>query len=123
MSVAAANSAVMQHHETGVAGIDAVEHADLKRIEPAADAVRCVRSCRWRRLLADCSDNSGDWRASQQRAAALEQIPVALMPSPHRDGVDTRHRPETRTVIALKRRDLDHEICACFTIAAGQRKG
>src|SRR5882757_5937429 len=58
--IAAADAAVMQHHDAGVAGVDAVEHPDVERIESVGDTVGSAGARRWRRILADPSQHSLD---------------------------------------------------------------
>src|SRR5260370_1054664 len=51
--ITAADLAVVQHHDAGVAAIDAVEHPDMNGVKTITDAAFSGRNDRRRRLFAD----------------------------------------------------------------------
>src|SRR5215212_1016020 len=53
--IAAAHSAILQHHDAGVTAVDAVHHPDVHRIVAVPDASFSWRAGGRRRLLADRS--------------------------------------------------------------------
>jgi len=61
--IAAPDKAVTQHHDTAVAGIDTVEHADVDGIEPVTDAVRANCTGPWRIGIIDVAKNDREMDA------------------------------------------------------------
>src|SRR5713226_3419331 len=78
--VAAAYSAIVQHHDAGVAAVDAVQHPDVDRIEAVFDAVFSDRKYRWRGRFANGSHHGVEGNARQLRRAAFETILLSLLP-------------------------------------------
>src|SRR4051794_23476421 len=83
--IAAADAAVMQHHDSAVAGVDAVEHADVERIESVADAVYAVHAGRRRRRLADGGHDSVEGDSASPRSIAFQHEVFALLSSLQRN--------------------------------------
>ena len=59
----------MQHHDAAVAGIDAVEHADVDGVEPVADPVGPDHAGRRRVVVVDPGEHGLKPEARQGRAA------------------------------------------------------
>ena len=73
--------AVMQHHDAGVAAVDAIEHPDVNGIESVADAIRSAGAAGGAAasLIGVITDVEGD--AGQLRRAAFEMKLLALLPA------------------------------------------
>ncbi len=110
--VAAADPAVMQHHDAGIAAVNAVEHPDVDRVKPVGDAIGPGRHRGRRRRFADRGHHRTEGNAGQLRRAAFEQILLALRPAlqRERDGVGLEQRLEIRIVVVAQRRDFDRHL-------------
>src|SRR5438874_1265094 len=91
--IATPDAAVMQQHDTGVASIDPVEHADLDGVEPITDAVGADRTGRRRVSVIDRGQDGREPDPRQGGTAALEMnfLPAAHTRENHRDIVDVEH--------------------------------
>src|SRR5258708_2308935 len=110
--IAAAHLAVVQDHDTCVASVDTVEHADVDRIEAVLDARLLERRNGRRGSFAERRDQHVERDARQLRDLALEAMLLALRPAPqrHRDFVGLQERPEIRIEIVPDRCDLDDDL-------------
>ena len=102
--VAAPDAAIVQQHHAAVARIDAVEHADVDRIEAVADSVCTNRPGRRRIRVVDLAQDGLEPEARQVRAAALEVnfVPLARAGVMQRDVVDVEHRDIAGVVVVAR---------------------
>ena len=109
--VTAPDAAVMQHHDTGIAPVDAVEHANVDRIEPVADTIGTDRTGRRRVEVVDRGQNGPEPDTRQGGAATLEVNFLSTGRAREtQDGVvDVKHRNIIGIVIVTRHPDLGRE--------------
>ena len=102
--VAAPDASIMEQHDTGVTGVDAVEHADVDGVEPVADSIGADHTGRRRVGVIDRGQDSREPDARQIRAAALEMnfLPTMHACEIHRDIVDVEYRDISGIVVMAR---------------------
>src|ERR1700687_960231 len=123
--IAAADPAIVQHHDAGVAAVDAVKHPDMDRIETVLDAIFSDRKCQRRGFFADRGHHRVEGNARQLRRAAFEKILLALLPAleRERDLVGLEQGLEIRILVVAQRRYVDRYLATIgFLVGANERE-
>ena len=112
--ITAANLAIVQHHDAGIAAVDAVKHPDMNGVKTIADAAFSDQNDRRRGLFADGSHHRVEDNARQLSRAAFEKILLALLPAfeRERDPVGLEQGLEIRILVVTQRRYLDRYLAA-----------
>src|SRR4029077_6079737 len=112
--VATVDSAVVQHHDAGIAAIDAIKHPNVNGIEAVTDAALSDRSDGWRGLLADGGHRRVEGNARQLRRATFKIILIALLPAleRQRDDVGLQQGLETPILVVAQRQHVSQNLAA-----------
>ena len=113
----------MQHHHSGVAAANAVEHPDVNGIQTVANPAYLGRRYGRRGRLTDRGHHRVERNAGQLRRAAFEKILCAVLPALERQGdlVGLEQGLEFRIVVVTHTRDVDTYL-AIFAIPVGTDK-
>src|SRR5581483_6386466 len=122
IGITAADAPVLQHHDAGVAAINAVEHADVDGIESIADAIRADTAGRRRIGIVDrrqhaLEDDPGECRGA---AFGMEFAALPAAAEGHEDIVDGIQRRVRRIIVVARHHHLRDDLLALHIVVADE---